>query len=105
MVNDFEINKIFIKKRRKRSFKNTSRPLSPKGDSEGIVLNYNYQSLSKMTGERLPVNDSITQEHGRKSSRYSSPNNELPKSLKPANGDSRKQLFTKNCINHRQPCW
>lgn len=99
MVNDFEINKIFIIKRRKRSFKNTSRPLSPKGDSEGIVLSYNYQSLNKMTGERVPVNDSTTQEHGRKSSRYSSPTNELPKSLKPANGESRKQLSQRIASN------
>ena len=63
MVNDFEINKIFGKKRRNRSFKNTSRPLSPKGDREGIGLNNNYHRFNKVTGERLPVNDSTQYEH------------------------------------------
>ena len=92
MVNDFEINKIFIKKRRSRSFKSTSRPLSPKGDSEGIGLDDNYQGLNKVTAERLPVSDSTQHENDAETNRYSSRTNKLPKLFKPTNGDSRKQL-------------
>ena len=81
-----------MKKKRNRSCKNTSRPPSPKADSEGISLNGNYQGLNNVTGERLPVNKSIKHQKGGKTSRCSSRTNKLPKLYKAANGGSRKLL-------------
>ena len=89
---DSDIGKIFIKKKRSRSYKNTSRPPSPKVDSEGINLNNNYQGLNNVTGERLSVNESTKHQKSGKTSRYSSRTKNLPKLYKPANGDSRKLL-------------
>ena len=89
---DSNIGKIFMKKKRNRSCKNTSRPPSPKADSEEISLNGNYQGLNNVTGERLPVNKSIKHQKGGKTSRCSSRTNKLPKLYKAANGGSRKLL-------------
>ena len=89
---DSNIGKIFMKKKRNRSCKNTSRPPSPKADSEGISLNDNYQGLNNVTGERLPVNESIKHQKGGKTSRYSSGTNKLPKLYKAATGGSRRLL-------------
>ena len=91
---DSEIDKIFFKKKKNRSYKNTSRPLSPNGDSEGISLNH-YQSLNNMTGEGLPVIEGTQNQHGGKTCFYSPHTNKLPKLLKPANCGSRKLLSQK----------
>lgn len=56
MAHNSETDKIFIKKKRNRSYKNSSRPLSPKGHSEGVSLTGSYQDLDDMAGEKLPVN-------------------------------------------------
>ena len=89
---DSNIGKIFIKKKRSRSYENTSRPPSPKTDSDGISLNDNYQGLNNVTGERLPVNESTKHQKGGKTSRCASGTNKLPKLYKAANGGSRKLL-------------
>ena len=99
---DSKINKIFIKKKKSRSYKNTSRTLSPNGDSEGI-------SLNNVTSEGLPVNEGTQHQHDCKTSFYPHHTKKLPKLFKPANGDSRKLLSLKriassmNNFDHDEP--